>query len=302
MQGAQSPPAPVLVGDDRDPHLQAVAQLVREKTRYEPQLLATSHRQSWRVTDLGASPGIRGFIRGLPLQATTASEAEGSAWRDLSEGLAYDRRISWLTPLDRLRRADNKLFQYQVATEANVTVPRTIVARRVSDITNYVGDPFVLKPLGAGVVHRTGETPKVFYTTPVSSSEIRDDELETTPAIAQQLLTAQRHLRVVTVGQRCWAFSLDADGLPTDWREATPRERSPWETHVPTAELAEKALDLARRFGVGFSSQDWIVQANRCWFIDLNPCGAWLFGPAESSSQVTAAIADWLMRRSQPSS
>ena len=102
-----------------------------------------------------------------------------------------------------------------------------------------------------------------------------------------------RHLRVVTVADHFWVCALDARDLPLDWR----REHHAHDAFQPCGaydSVGALALQLARRLGVGYSSQDWVVAGSNVYFLDLNPGGQWLFLPEPVSSEVTAAIAVWL--------
>ncbi|HVE45526.1 MAG TPA: hypothetical protein VNA57_02100 [Acidimicrobiales bacterium] len=52
---------------------------------------------------------------------------------------------------------------------------------------------------------------------------------------------------------------------------------------------------MAGALGVGYSSQDWVVdRSGQPWFLDLNPGGQWLFLPEPAASAVTASVAAWL--------
>jgi len=177
-----------------------------------------------------------------------------------------------------------------LADRIGVKHPRTVVARTTADIGNYIGEEVVLKPLGPGVINN-GDGPRVFYATLVELSDLADSELAYEPVIAQQPLSADEHLRVVTVGARIWCGSLSAVGLPLDWRES-PALR--WRKCDVPRVVARDALRLARISGIGFLSQDWIRVGDDFWFLDLNPNGKWLFLPEEVAGPVTDAIVTWL--------
>jgi hypothetical protein len=108
----------------------------------------------------------------------------------------------------------------------------------------------------------------------------------------QSRLTAERHLRAVTVKDQCWVCELAAGDLPVDWR----RDEAAHDAFVAADErgVERDALRLAGAFGVGYSSQDWIVSDGVAHFIDLNPAGQWLFLPEPVASGTTSAIAQWL--------
>lgn len=112
--------------------------------------------------------------------------------------------------------------------------------------------------------------------------------------MVQPMIDARLHLRVVTVADRCWVAELDAAGLPLDWR-ASAEAHSSFQASDHSV-VAEEAARLAVALDVGYSSQDWLIDANaNAYFLDLNPAGQWLFLPDEISNAVTRHIAEWLV-------
>lgn len=105
-------------------------------------------------------------------------------------------------------------------------------------------------------------------------------------------MAADRHLRVVTVKDRAWAFELDAAGVELDWRLTEEAHHSFVAAQEP--EVARQALALAAKRKVGYSSQDWIVAGGEVYFVDLNPAGQWLFLPESDVTEITESIAAWL--------
>jgi hypothetical protein len=118
------------------------------------------------------------------------------------------------------------------------------------------------------------------------------DHLGPAPFLIQERLFAERHLRVVTVGDRVWVCELRADKLPVDWRKDADAHHQ----FVPTRDerVERSATALAAAAQLGYSSQDWIVQDGEPFFVDLNPAGQWLFLPEPVASEVSAQIARWL--------
>lgn len=238
----------------------------------------------------------RGVIFGLPVPSvSTLGGAETSAWVEFAEGLAYDSRVEWLTPLHHLRRADNKLHQLTIAEKAGVSFPPTVIANSKAAIQQHLGDAVVIKPLGSGLVPQADGTHKVFYATLVHVSTLRDEALSIAPFIAQRFIKAEKHLRVVTFFDHIWCASLDANSC-VDWREMLPEFRHKWNIFAPPQELQSNALKIAGLAGIAFSSQDWLLSSDgRFWFLDLNPVGRWLFLPQQIVDSVANLFVQWLL-------
>ena len=187
--------------------------------------------------------------------------------------------------------ADNKLVQMRVAASIGLRVPPAVVCSRAHDVPASLGDRLVLKPLGAGhFVHEGAE--RVVFARAVGRAELHALPLAGAPFLIQSLIPADRHLRIVTVRDRASVASLDARGLPLDWRADEHAHRAFSADAVP--ELTAVALKLASHLGLGYSSQDWIISAGDAWVIDVNPSGQWLFLPEPIASEVTGQIAGWL--------
>lgn len=242
---------------------------------------------------------LRGWIRRLapprwrtPVTSGSEAWAIRSAWTSLLIAIAGDLSISWLTPLDQLLFAENKLLQTRVADRIGIPVPATAVAATAADIPEQVGSPLVVKPLGPSHFTDDRGVEQVLWSHPLDRSAPELAHLAGAPFIVQQHVAADRHLRVVTVRNRVWVCALDATELPLDWRR-NEGAHSAFEP-IEDADVADAARRIVGALGVGYSSQDWIASGKDVYFIDLNPAGQWLFLPEPVASEVTGEIAAWL--------
>jgi hypothetical protein len=302
----------ILVGDGADPHVRAVAdRLPRAGTvivdattlhqvvqSVDPVRTILSDLAGGAV-ELSAGNPARGWLRRLaPAGWDHAVVLGGHAAAVLSSRLTLlaallrDPALSLATPVDQLFAAENKLVQYRAAHEAGIRFPTTLVSGRPQDLTRRLGEPFVLKPLGPGNFEDDGRQ-NVVYVRPVHAADVADADLLDAPFLAQTLVTTRMHLRVVTVQDQVWVAELDGAGLPVDWRESPPAHHG-FTASTSWPEVEHCAVRLAARLGVGFSSQDWVVDDDGPMFLDLNPGGQWLFLPDAVTAPVARALADWL--------
>jgi hypothetical protein len=255
--------------------------------------------QDGREARVHLGPPTRGWIRRVApprwrrsVELGSEAAAVRAAWTALVTAIACAPEVAWLTPLDRLFLRENKLLQSAVARRLGVPTPATSVVSDASAIPAALGDTIVVKPLGpANYIDHTGEA-KVVWTQTINRGSPVLERLHSAPFLLQRHLDAERHLRAVTVGDRVWVCELPGRGRPLDWRRDDQAHDSFVATTHPSVE--RDALRLAVAFGVGYSSQDWIVTRERAYFLDLNPAGQWLFLPPEVASSVTKAIAAWL--------
>jgi hypothetical protein len=293
----------LIVGSHDDEHVQAVlaATLAADTVVLDaPALEQTPYLLDGTTLTFGERRldlrRTHGWIRRLATPGYRPATVAGSrdaairgAWIALTVGLAAHPAVDWLTPYRRLVAAENKLRQAAVAAALGIATPRTVVTADASTIPAALGDTVVVKPLGAGhFTHHDGEA-RVVYAQPLRRDDPRLGALGGAPFLVQEPVPARRHLRVVTLQDRAWSCALDAAGLPLDWRADEDAHHSFTPAHEPAVEDA--ALALARRLGLGYSSQDWIDTGRGLVFLDLNPAGQWLFLPEPVSGDVTEQLA-----------
>lgn len=307
-----SRPPVLIVGSWEDPHARSVATRLSERDRVHPVVVDASTLRASRfvvepsrvmVVLPGEEPielehGARAWLRRVAPDGWDAGTVLGShdaavksSWLSLLSGIARTAQVAWLTDPAAAAVAENKLVQYAAAKPLDVRTPRTIVSSDLAAVTQALGQTFVVKPLGPAEF-REDDHARAMFTVVVSADDMRPDLWARAPFIAQELVRASRHLRVVTVGSRAWIAALESsDELPMDWRRATGAHRAFWpheHDHV-----ADQALRMAASLRVGYSSQDWVVDSEDVpYFLDLNPGGQWMFLPFADA--VCDALASWL--------
>jgi len=197
----------------------------------------------------------------------------------------------WLTPLDAMLKAEDRLVQLDVARALGIRVPQTIVTSDPDAAEAMLGRQFVVKPISGGYFW-TASGARTVFTSLLEAHEAQGLDFAAAPFIAQQWIDVSTHLRVVTVGSKAWVCELEAKGRPIDWRQQEEAHFSWRATEDP--ELGQRAVGLARELGAGYSSQDWVRDDEGSAFLDLNPGGQWLFMPNPPARSITRAIASFL--------
>ncbi|MDG4790229.1 hypothetical protein O7626_30635 [Micromonospora sp. WMMD1102] len=235
-----------------------------------------------------------GWDLGVPLGGHGAARL--SSRLALLAAILREPSLTWVTSVDPLFAAENKVVQYRAALTAGIRIPATAMSGSPGDLAAELGDSFVLKPLGPGHFQEPDGSSRVLYIKKVQAAGLAGSDLLDAPFLAQEVVAAEAHLRVVTVGSRAWTAELDAHGLPLDWRE----DESAHHTFAATdrwPQVEKAAVRLAAILGVGYSSQDWLIDEGGPVFLDLNPGGQWLFLPEPIATSVAQALADWLAGR-----
>ncbi|KND25166.1 hypothetical protein [Streptomyces anulatus] len=308
-----NPARAFLIGDATDPHVRAVLRLLPKQGTVVIDA-ATLSSALYRLSPgggtfldlageqvhLSSETTARGWIRRLAPAEWDAGTVLGSqsaarlaARMTVLAALLRDSRISWVCGVDALFAAENKLVQYRAAEAIGLRVPATFVCADPAYLAAELGEPFVVKPLGPGNFTDDDGLDRVVHTQAVTAQDLAGADLLGAPFLAQKMLTARSHLRVVTVQERVWTAELNAGGLPLDWRRAARAHHSfvrssRWDS------VEQDAVLLAQHLQTGFTCQDWIVDSAGPAFVDLNPGGQWLFLPDNMTAQIADSLASWL--------
>ncbi|NYT61801.1 hypothetical protein H0A66_05620 [Alcaligenaceae bacterium] len=167
-------------------------------------------------------------------------------------------------------RADNKLVQLSAAIKAGLTVPNTLVSADPNQIRHFVeqaGGQAIVK-----VVRGTSEFS--IPTRRVTADDLVDDTaLEACPAIYQELIDGETHLRVHVFGRQTVAIQIESSHL--DWR---PDLQVPMrQVGLPDA-LSASFIALVQDLGLAMGIIDAKISQNgKIVFLEINPQGQFLF-------------------------
>ena len=226
-------------------------------------------------------------------------EFADSESRDAFRGALFSLGISWINDPEVLWRAEHKILQLETARRAGIRVPPTIVTNdpQVAERFARREQVVIVKAVRYGLV-ATEPSPLVAWTSRVTPKD--KFEFAGVPVLLQREVRAAEHIRVVTVGPKAFASRLEASEL--DWR-ALPENAQRWQACIPQklpSRLVTDALHIATALGLGYTSQDWIVdRSGDALFLEANPNGQWLFLDETYNGAITAAIADWLTARAR---
>ena len=298
---------PLIIGDPSDSHVVAVTQELH-RIGQSPflcdapslqsggfSLRSLQLRNSHGETSLDGGRGwLRRYAPNMWMEGTAAGSLEGvtsRAFLGLVGSISRLGAVEWLTPLDSMLRAEDRLLQLQVVAQTGSRVPETIVTSDADEAFDLLGPRFVVKPLVGGL-YQSDAGAFAVYASEFAESDRGLASFASAPFVAQERIEVLEHLRVVTVGTSAWVAVLDAAGRPLDWRR---QERAHFEWRpADEPDVRDAALEVSGHLGIGYSSQDWVRDMNGFVFLDLNPGGQWLFLPEAIARPATVAIAEFL--------
>ena len=197
-------------------------------------------RSGW--IEISSMSSLRGWFRRLAPQdwqrdvrVGSLDAVEKTAWLSLLGAITRNPSIEWMSNVDNCLIAENKLFQIDLANRLGINTPITVVSNVKEKIHSELPGDRIIKPLGPGHYFKDGQA-YVMYTQSLNEMQLSGTDVEV-PMLLQEKLLAIKHLRIVVVNDAVWGCSLDASGLPIDWRSDISAHHS-FETITPSKEVA----------------------------------------------------------------
>lgn len=194
----------------------------------------------------------------------------------------------WVSHPEATRMAENKVLQLNAAHQAGLRVPRTLVSQDSERIRQFCEE------LGCRVVAKTvAGTPM----TPLLAGKIApemlasDASLSCCPAIYQELIPGNRHLRICCFGRHFYTAVITAERL--DWRYPLDGSVETFELDSETQRKLLTVLD-ALQLRMGIFDMKLADDGEPVWF-EVNPQGQFLFLEGLCGIQLTRACSEFLM-------
>lgn len=198
----------------------------------------------------------------------------------------------------REARASNKLFQLKMATSFELEIPRTIVSNNPDEICSFIEN----LP-NSQCIHKTfmpyiSPALKQKFATIIGRNTIQDykDDVESCPAIYQEVLRASHELRITIVGGIFFSAKITKihSDVP-DWR--TEIQSANYDTIEIDTKLRRALSRFHKHLGLIFAAYDILVtESGRHIFLEVNPGGQWLWLEERLELPISKAIADHLVR------
>jgi hypothetical protein len=204
--------------------------------------------------------------------------------------LLNEFRGIWVSHPDRTRNAENKLLQLRAAQQAGLRVPQTLISQNPDSIRKFCAS------LNHQVLVKTTAGTRNAPLTPghVDNALLASDRaLRLSPAIYQEVIPGNCHLRVHVFGDQFYTAMIRCENL--DWRFHLAE--SVIEPYELSAELEDQLSRVLRSLGLrmGIFDIKLTPEGEPVW-LEVNPQGQFLFIEGLSALGLTNAFADFLVR------
>jgi len=208
-------------------------------------------------------------------------------------GILDSLSCAWVNDRAADEAAHHKPYQWSVAQEVGLRVPRTLVTTQPDAARRFIDEVGIGRTVFKAflaILEAYRETRLV-----VKEDVDRLDLVRLAPVIFQEYIEGV-DLRISVVGERVFAAEIDAQATsyPVDMRmvigEAAIRPVAlPGSVHA-------QILALQRRLDLSYGAIDMRrTPSGDHYFLEVNPAGQWLFVEQRTGMPISQAMADYLM-------
>ena len=217
-------------------------------------------------------------------------------------GMLASLKTFRIDPVQRIRHAENKQLQIQVAREMNLEVPRSLITNSPAAVLEFAKtceNGIVTKMLSSFAVYENGKE-QVVFTNPVKPHDLEElSGLRLCPMTFQERIPKALELRVIVVGREVFSASIDSQASERathDWRRDGIGLIEEWKSYDLPVEVKERLLRLMDYFGLNYGAIDIIVTPDsRHIFLEVNPAGEFFWLERCPGLPVSKALANVLL-------
>ena len=217
-------------------------------------------------------------------------------------GLLYGLRCFQLDGYEKVRRAETKQLQLQIAHAIGLEIPDSLTSNDPQAVRAFAQahpEGIVTKMLGSFAIYEEGKE-KVVFTSKMQPEHLADlESLNLCPMTFQACIPKALELRVTVVGTRIFSASIDSQALPSaaiDWRREGHTMIEQWRHYELPKEVADKVLQVMDAVGLNYGALDFIVTPDGSHvFLEVNPAGEFMWLQKWPGLPIADALADVLM-------
>jgi glutathione synthase/RimK-type ligase-like ATP-grasp enzyme len=212
----------------------------------------------------------------------------------------------WISNLQNIKRANDKLLQLREAASLGFSIPSTIVTNSAQEAWEFYqqkqGD-VIYKPISYTFLNlrqHLWEEPisikNVFTTLLTNYSEADFAPVNQCPCLFQSYVPKRYELRITVVREQVFAakiYSQEQEKAKHDWRQdINSVEYAACEL---SDEISERCVELVKRLGLQFGAIDMIVTPDGDYvFLEINPNGQYGWIEMRTGLRISEALASAL--------
>jgi glutathione synthase/RimK-type ligase-like ATP-grasp enzyme len=206
----------------------------------------------------------------------------------------------WINPPLNDEKAAQKVYQLKLAQQLGLRIPRTAVTNDPA-----AARAFIAREGDRGTIYKAfSATRQAWRETRLLRREEIEllDSVRHAPVIFQEYIEAEVDLRITVVGGKIFPaaiFSQDTE-YKMDFRMHIDSAR--YAAHVLPGEIETKLQQYMKALGLVYGAIDMrMTPKGEYVFLEINPCGQWLFVEQKTGQDITGALTDELIRDAKSS-
>lgn len=233
--------------------------------------------------------------------STEAKEFSGREGDAFLECVLLSRDVRWVSEPHRVRAAEAKLPQLEVAHRAGLRTPRTFVTNspdKALAFARAMNFDVAAKPLISATVERPDGVYELL-TRRISRAELEEriSAVRLAPTVLQEYVPKATEVRVTIIGKDTFATEIDSQSVAdaaADWHAVDQRELPYKPVSLPDGLVGALRRFLAH-FGLVFGAIDLIrTPAGDYVFLENNPSGGWYWLEMRTGQPMAASMATLL--------
>lgn len=205
------------------------------------------------------------------------------------EGIVESFRGVVLTKPSIMRRANNKIYQASIATDAGFISPEFSITNNITELNYFTNIKGIIKPLAIGEI--TKNSKKEFVQTNLIDSSYKTDKFQYSPVYLQDYIDKEYEVRVTIVDKHIYPVKICSDNN-VDWRK--PNNKVIYEICLIPEEIKNSCFKFMKSCSMNFGCFDFIVKNNIWYFLEMNANGQWAWLEIEMGLDISKSIIDFL--------
>lgn len=204
----------------------------------------------------------------------------------------------WISPVWAIRKAENKLYQLQLARQLGFHLPASIATNLPESFKAFSSNhnECIIKPVRSGHI-QDDTSPGVVYTNLLTTTPT-DEQIKVCPNYLQEHIEKKYDVRVTVVGDKTYAVRIESqstEATKVDWRRG--ENILPHEVIELPACVHNQCVAISKALGLQFGAIDYVIDRNGNFvFLELNPNGQWAWIENITGLDISGAISDLLIK------
>lgn len=312
----------LILSDQFDVHADVVIQKLRKQSipffRFDLNVdalrnsMITFHNGVWHIKQNGEvySKDIRCVWCRRPFVELTLEEQQiedvdfkiwKAEWNKTLLGLYNTLKyVTWLNPLRKAYKGENKYYQMDLANEVGFELPATIVSNDRNELLRFTQkySGAILKLMSQEIYADGDDCFLGFYTNRITIDDLGSfGEESENPVVLQQYIEKKYEVRYTVVGDMHYVCCIDSQKSQlarNDWRRYDI-PNTPHYPIEPPREIREKVTSFMNMLQLEFGAIDFIVTPDERWiFLEINCLGQWLWIEQLTGLPISDGIVEWI--------